>query len=202
MLQQPAATEDRPLQLLVPSLALIDAYVDALKRDWSPDNIRLGAAAAEELARIDVDPAGFVASRDDREAKAGPITLPDGSQVPRLPGYSRWIWDDGFCGSVNFRWQPGTEALPPHCLGHIGYAVVPWKRGRGYATRALALLLPETRKEGLKNVELTTDPDNLPSQKVITNNGGVFVKRFHKDPAYGDVEALLFRISLSSPLPR
>ena len=133
---------------------------------------------------------------DDREAKAGPITLPDGSQVARLPGYRRWIWDDGFCGSIGFRWQPGTEALPPHCLGHIGYAVVPWKRGRGYASRALAMLLPEARKEGLDYVELTTDLDNLPSQKVITNNGGVLVKRFNKGPVYGNVEALLFRIDL------
>jgi len=197
MLQQPAIAEDSPLQLLVPSLAQLDAYVDALKRDWSPDNIRLGAAAAEELAKIDADAAGFVASLDDRDAKAGPITLPDGSRVPRLPGYRRWIWDDGFCGSIGIRWQPGTEELPPHCLGHIGYAVVPWKRGRGYATQALALLLPEARKEGLKYVELTTDLDNVPSQKVITNNGGVLVKRFHKDPAYGDVEAFLFRIDLA-----
>ena len=196
MLQQAAIAEDSPLQLLVPSLAHLDGYVDALKRGWSPDNVRLRAAAAEELAKIDANAAGFVASLDDREAKAGPITLPDGSQVPRLPGYRRWIWDDGFCGSIGIRWQPGTEELPPHCLGHVGYAVVPWKRGRGYATRALYLLLPEARKEGLKYLELTTDVDNLPSQKVITNNGGVFVKRFHKDPAYGDVEALLFRIDL------
>ena len=118
---------------------------------------------------------------DDREAKAGPITLPDGTQVPRLPGYRRWIWDDGFCGSIDFRWQPGTEALPPTCLGHIGYAVVPWKRGRGYATRALAMMLPEARKEGLAYVELTADLDNVPSQKVITDNGGACVKRFSKD---------------------
>lgn len=197
MLQQPAATEDSPLHLLVPSLAQIDGYLDALKRHWSPDNIRLGAAASEEVAKIEADAAGFVASLDDRDAKAGPIILPDGSRVPRLPGYRRWMWDDGFCGSIGIRWQPGTEALPPHCLGHIGYAVVPWKRGRGYATRALALLLPEARKEGLKYVELTTDVDNVPSQRVITNNGGLFVKRFHKDPAYGDVEALLFRIDLA-----
>ena len=184
------------MQLLVPSLTHLDAYADALRRGWSPDNIRLEKAAPEMLARLEADPAAFVASLDDREAKAGPITMPDGSQVTRLPGYSRWIWDGRFCGSIGFRWQPGTEALPPHCLGHMGYAVVPWKRGRGYATRALAMLLPEARKEGLAFVELTTDPDNVPSQKVITNNGGVFVKRFHKDPAYGDVEALLFRIAL------
>jgi predicted acetyltransferase len=73
---------------------------------------------------------------------------------------------------------------------------VPWKQRLGHATRALALLLPEARKEGLAYVELTTDPDNLASQKVITANGGVFVKRFRKEPAYGEAEALLFRIPL------
>jgi predicted acetyltransferase len=81
-------------------------------------------------------------------------------------------------------------------LGHIGYSVVPWKQRRGHATQALALLLPDARKEGLDYVELTTDPDNLPSQKVITANGGVLVKRFRKEPAYGQAEALLFRIPL------
>jgi predicted acetyltransferase len=75
---------------------------------------------------------------------------------------------------------------------------MPSCRGSAAAvTRALAMLLPEARKEGLSYVELTTDLDNLPSQKVITNNGGVFVKRFNKGPVYGDVEALLFRIDLA-----
>lgn len=184
------------MQLVIPSLAHLEAYADALRRGWSPDNVRLEIAAREELAQIDADPAGFVASLDHREAKAGPITLPDGSRVPRLPGYRRWMWDDGFCGSIGFRWQPGTTALPAHCLGHIGYAVVPWRRRRGYATHALALLLPEARREGLDHVELTTDPDNLSSQKVITTNGGVLIKRFRKEPAYGEAEALLFRIAV------
>ena len=196
MLQQRPVPKESPLQLLVPSLAQIDAYADALRRGWSPDNVRLLEAAREELELIVEDRADFIALLDDREAKGGPITLPDGSQVPRLPGYRRWMWDGEFCGSIGFRWQPGTSALPAHCLGHIGYSVVPWKRRRGHATRALALLLPEVRKEGLDYVELTADPDNLPSQKVITANGGVLVKRFRKEPAYGQAEALLFRIPL------
>ena len=190
------AQKETPLQLLVPSLAHLAAYTDALRRGWSPDNVRLEEAVREELELIADDPAAFVAMLDDREAKRGPITLPDGSQVPRLPGYRRWMWDGDFCGSIGFRWQPGTSALPPHCLGHIGYSVVPWKQRLGHATRALALLLPDVRKEGLAYVELTTDPDNLPSQKVITANGGALVKRFRKEPAYGQAEALLFRIRL------
>ena len=51
--------------------------------------------------------------------------------------------------------------------------------------------------EMVRWVELTTDPDNIASQKVIERNGGVFVKRFFKEAAYGPaVEALLWRIDL------
>jgi len=185
------------LKLLVPAIPELDSYADALRRgDFFPDNIRREVSAREELAKIAADPAAFVASLDDREAKAGPVTLPDGSTVKRLPGYRRWMWDDGFCGSIGFRWQPGTSALPPYVLGHIGYAVVPAKRGRGYATKALAMLLPEARKEGLDYVELTTDADNIPSQKVITSNGGTLVERFDKGDAYGGGETLRWRIVL------
>ena len=196
MLQQRAVPKENPLQLLVPSLAQLDAYADALRRGWSPDNVRLAEAAREELDLIADDRAAFVALLDDREAKAGPVTLPDGSQVPRLPGYRRWMWDGEFCGSIGFRWQPGTSALPAHVLGHIGYAVVPWKRRRGYATRALALMLVEARKEGLDYVELTTDPDNETSQKVIAANGGRLIERFQATDAYGGKEELRFRIDL------
>jgi len=124
------------------------------------------------------------------------ITLPDGSKVPRLPGYSRWMWDGEFCGSIGFRWQPGTTELPPHCLGHVGYSVVPWKRGRGYATRALQLLLPQAGEEGLAYIELTTDSDNIASRRVIEANGGKLIERFRKPAAYGGAESLRFRIFL------
>lgn len=184
------------MKLVVPSLAELPQYVDALRRGWSPDNVRLEAAAREELDRIAADPAAFVASLDDPEAKGAPITLGDGSKVPRLPGYRRWIWDGDFCGSVSFRWLAGTEALPSYVLGHIGYAVVPWKRRLGYATQALALLLPECRRVGLAYVDLTTEPDNLASQRVITANGGSLHERFHAGPQYSAGEKLRFRIRL------
>jgi predicted acetyltransferase len=124
------------------------------------------------------------------------VTLPDGSVVPRLPGFRRWLWDGGFSGSIGFRWQPGTSALPPHVLGHIGFAVVPWKRRRGYATRALGLLLHEAGDKGLTFVELTTDLDNIASQRVTQANGGQLVERFKKPAAYGGTEACRFRINL------
>src|SRR5476649_304237 len=181
------------MELVVPSLAHIEGYTDALKRGWSADNIRLEVAAREELAKIATDPAAFVASMDNREAKGGPIVLPDGSKAARLPGFRRWMWDGEFCGSIGFRWQPGTEALPVHSLGHIGYTVVPWKRQRGYATRALARMLAAARRENLAWVELTTDTGNEASQKVILANGGRLIERF-RSPSHGEEERLRFRI--------
>lgn len=186
------------MKLIVPSLAELPHYAEALRRGFWSDNLRREASAREELARIEADPAAFIAGLDRRDTKEERITLPDGSTVPRLPGYRRWMWDDAsdgsFCGQVNFRWQPGTSTLPSHVLGHVGYAVVPWKQRRGYATRALALMLPECRREGLAYIELTTDPDNLPSQKVIASNGGVLIERFRAE-RYGK-EELRFRIML------
>lgn len=185
-----------PLQLVWPALEYLPGYEDALRRGWSPDNVHREAAIARELEAIAADPVAFVASLVDREAKGPPIRLPDGSTFPRLPGYRKLMWDGEFCGTVGFRWQPGTSALPAHVLGHVGYAVVPWKRRLGYATRALALFLDDARAEGLAYIELTADADNLPSQKVITANGGVLVERFRKAPQYGGGEALRFRIEL------
>jgi predicted acetyltransferase len=131
-----------------------------------------GLKDGKELQRIRENPAKFLALLDDPEAKGDPVILPDGSVVRRLPGFRRWLWDGAFCGSIGFRWQPGTPELPPHVLGHIGYAVVPWKRGRGYASRGLALLLAEIGPIGLPFVDLITDPQNIASQAVISPMAG------------------------------
>jgi predicted acetyltransferase len=183
------------MQLVWPAREYLPGYVTALESGWSADNLR-PEAAQEELARIAVNPDAFLASLVDREAAGEPIVFPDGSSVPRLPGYRMWMWDGEFCGSASFRWQPGTEALPPYCLGHIGYAVVPWKRGRGYATQALGELLEHAKTEGLRYVEITTRTDNVPSQRVILANRGVLVEAFTAPTALGGHRHLRYRVQL------
>jgi predicted acetyltransferase len=185
------------MRLLKPSIEHIPAYVLALRKGWSPDNLR-SEAAQEQIRRIKKDAALFVSNLDDPTAKAGPVTLPDGSKVPRLPSIRRWIWDDEFCGHIGLRWKLGTEELPPTCSGHIGYAVVPWQRGEGLASAALFAILPEAKAVGLKYVEITTSPDNRASVRVIEKAGGTLVRTYTADKALGGHETVEFKISLAA----
>ena len=66
---------------------------------------------------------------------------------------------------------------------------------RGYGTQALALILDEARDVGLAQVEITCDPDNHASRRVIEKNGGVFVESF-VNPRYGAEPHLRFLIRL------
>jgi predicted acetyltransferase len=172
------------------------SYVAALRAGWSADNARGAAAAQEELLRIEADPDAFLASLYDPEARGPLVTLPDGSKVRRIPGYRKWMWDGEFCGSIGLRWVPGTQKLPEHVLGHVGYAVVPWKQGRGYAKQALGAIRAEAKALGLEYIEMTTDPDNIASQRVMLASGAVLIERFRKPAIYGGIDGLRYRLFL------
>ncbi|MDN7179985.1 GNAT family N-acetyltransferase [Caballeronia sp. SEWSISQ10-4 2] len=184
------------IELLRPTTALLPSYISALEAGWSPDNVRKEVAAREQLHAIEVNAEAFVDGLDDPSASGGPIPLLDGSPVARLPSIVRWIWDGDVCGAIGFRWQAGTAELPPYVLGHIGFSVVPWKRCHGYARQALNLMLGEARRQGLPHVELTVDPENIASQRVIAACNGVLIERFRKTAAYGSAESLRYRIEL------
>jgi predicted acetyltransferase len=181
---------DRALRLEPPGLTHLPAYAAALARGWSPDNIR--NVSKEQLDAIRSDASAFIAAHTHQ---GGTIKLPDGSEVPKLPYRPRWMWDGEFVGSISLRWQSGADTLPDYVLGHIGFTVVPWKRRQGYATAALRLMLAEARSVGLGRVELTTDLDNIASQRVIAANGGRLAGQF-TNARYGPQRKLLFVIEL------
>jgi len=54
------------MKLVWPAPEYLPSYVAALERGWSPDNIRGGVAAQEELERIAANPAAFLASLVDK----------------------------------------------------------------------------------------------------------------------------------------
>jgi predicted acetyltransferase len=185
------------MDLVRPSRDTLWSYREALERGWSSEQARDDAeAAAAELAKVDEDPTTFIANLNDRMGGGHPVILPNGDAVPRIPGTRRWMWDGEYCGAIGLRWQPDTMDLPPHCLGHIGYAVVPWKRRNGYATDALQQMLDVARAKRLPYVDIVTDADNTASQAVAVSNGARLVRPFTSPESSGSFPALLFRIDL------
>jgi predicted acetyltransferase len=159
-------------ELLAPTRELLPHYAAAVARGWSSNNVR--DVSGEHLAAIREDPEAFLRDLVDVNTLE---PLPDGRKVPRLPFHVFWMWDGEFCGHASLRFQRGTEELPADVVGHIGYAVVPWKRGRGYAAKTVALLLPIAHTEGLARVMIACDEDNEASKRVILKCAGRLASR-------------------------
>lgn len=91
-----------------------------------------------------------------------------------VPSSTFWIAESEtgrIFGAVNIRHYLNEELL--RVWGNIGYGIRPDERGKGYATRALALALEKCRALRLKRVLLGCFKENIASARVIQKNGGV-----------------------------
>ena len=96
---------------------------------------------------------------------------------------SHWLIADdaevvGLCG---FKRPPGASGE-----AEIGYGVAESRRGRGYATRAVALMLERGRQEGASSLVAETAISNPASQRVLERNGFDRTGTRH-DPEDGDL---------------
>lgn len=121
-----------------------------------------------ELARRD-----FAAFTDDLRNESLGVDLPPGI-VPQTT-YVLLDGDGRALGEIRLR----PYLTPPfeRHNGHIGYNVRPAERGKGYATRMLALALDKARALGLERVMLPVEGENPASVRVIAKNGGKLERR-------------------------
>ena len=95
--------------------------------------------------------------------------LPEGY----VPHTIYWLVDGGkFIGWLDIRHRL-TEHLREFG-GHIGYAIRPSERKKGYGEQILKLGLIEAKKLGISSVRIMCDEDNIGSRRIIEKNGGVF----------------------------
>ena len=102
------------MKLVKPSIEHLPAYEVALKRGWSPDNLR-PEFAQEQIEEISKDAVSFVSKLDDPGGEAGPLTLPDGSKVKRA------------FRQVTGRLGPSSLTLRPRVGTHPGSKDSQWR---------------------------------------------------------------------------
>lgn len=95
--------------------------------------------------------------------------ITDGWKVPQT---TYWLYADGVPVGTGKLRAFLTDALKERG-GHIGYAIAPEHRGRGYGKELLRLLLIEAKKMGIERALITIDPNNLASRAVARANGGI-----------------------------
>jgi tagatose 1,6-diphosphate aldolase len=77
-------------------------------------------------------------------------------------------------GSIRLR--VGSTPHIERYAGHIGYSVVPRRRGRRYATRSLRLLVPLAARLKLNPLWITCDPENAASRRTLDLAGAEFIE--------------------------
>lgn len=133
--------------------------------------------ACVEECRQDNPPHDFAFHFDPEADFASYVRLVDGWSYGDLPGkfvpgaFLVAAVEEVVVGRVSIRYELNDYLY--RFGGHVGYAVAPSFRRKGYATEILRQTLPIARSVGLKRILITCDDDNVASQRVIGVNGGV-----------------------------
>jgi predicted acetyltransferase len=146
--------------LIAPSIEYRDSYLEALEEFHAEDRQR--HIARDEVA---ADFGRFIQHLSDQADH----TKVETGLVP----YSEFWLVDGeeYLGMLLIRHELDARLLQKG--GHVGYAIRPSRRRRGYGKLILKYGLEEAKTLGLERVLLTCDEENCSSRRIIEANGGV-----------------------------
>ena len=148
------------VRLITPSFEFKNSYLELLAEQHQTREDYFQSALAKK---------DFAAFIEELNSQSKGINLPPGI----VPMSTFWMIDSSqmILGRSVVR-HFLTPALEHHG-GHIGYAIRPSKRRKGYGELILSLTLEKARALGLVRVRITCDTDNIGSVKVIEKNNGV-----------------------------
>jgi len=155
--------KNKNVKLIEPNAAYLQSYLEACRENKRQDGGKFSAAFR--------DPDNFAQWKDsvaaDAQAQREGRNLPEGY----VPCSVFWLVADAEfigVGHIRHALTPALERFG----GHIGYAIRPSKRGQGYGTVQLTLLLAEAARLGIAEALVTCDDDNIGSYRVMEKNGG------------------------------
>ncbi len=92
-----------------------------------------------------------------------------------VPSSEYWfLVDDQIVGNIRLRHYLNDALRKAH--GHIGYAIAPAYRGKGYAKLMLKEMLKVAKTFAIDQVLLTANIDNIASRKTMEACGGILEK--------------------------
>ena len=154
--------------LVLPSAHYKDSFLEALKE---VDPTKSTSTIDGNRFAGDFD-AFLKIQEDEREGK----NLPEG----KVAHTSYWLVDgDRFIGRIDIRHKLNDALM--HIGGHIGYAIRPSEREKGYGSLILKLALPKAKALGIDKALLTCKEENTSSKKIIEKNGGIFENKVLAD---------------------
>jgi tagatose 1,6-diphosphate aldolase len=102
-------------------------------------------------------------------------------------------------GGVELR--VGRDARHERVTGHLGYFVTPGCRGRGYAARAVQLLVPLARAHGLDPLWILCEPRNRASRRTCERIGAALAGLVRLPDGVGGARRyrLRYRLDVGAP---
>ena len=108
-------------------------------------------------------------------AHSAGVARGEGLEDWQVPQSTYWLYAEGRpVGMGKVRHRLTDKLLADG--GHIGYAIRPDSRGKGYGKAQLRLLLEEAKKLGIARVLITVQNSNTPSVRTALACGGVIDK--------------------------